>query len=290
MIRNFAILSALAFMAPALEAQILPDNELNLQDCLACFNANMSKEIFDEVIDGVAQVYAPIVEGQGGFLVMNKEWTNSTVNASAMQIRDKWHVNMYGGLARRPEVTVDGFALVVCHELGHHLAGFPFASTWAANEGQSDFFATHKCAPSLWKDQLTENAKSRELVPETPKRACDEIHASENEQNLCYRLALAGESLAKLLGALRGGPAPSFDTPDQSAVRRTNNNHPDAQCRLDTYMAGAVCLAGYDKDIIPGIDQGNSVKGEEASAPFHCTTSQQYTVGLRPACWFKARL
>ena len=29
---------------------------------------------------------------------------------------------MYGGLARRAEVTEDGFAMVLCHELGHHVS------------------------------------------------------------------------------------------------------------------------------------------------------------------------
>jgi len=288
MIRTIAILGALSFSAKA-QAKILPDNNLNLQDCLTCFNGTMSKEIFSEIIDGVAKVYAPVVEGQGGHLVMNKEWRDSTVNASAVQYGDDWHVNMYGGLARRPEITADGFTLVVCHELGHHLAGFPFSSSWAANEGESDFFATHKCGPTLWRDQVAENAKARKVIPETPKKACDEMYPTEEAQDLCYRLAMAGESLANLLGALRD-QKPSFDTPDKSVVRRTNNNHPDAQCRLDTYMAGATCLAGYDKDLIPGKEEGNNLKGEEASAPFHCTASQQYAIGLRPACWFKARL
>ena len=50
---------------------------------------------------------------------------------------NKWVVAMFGGLARRPEVTKDAFQFVVCHEVGHHLAGWPFAYDWASNEGQS---------------------------------------------------------------------------------------------------------------------------------------------------------
>ena len=73
----------------------------------------------------------------------------NTVNANASQRGRTWIVNMYGGLARRPEITPDGFAMVLCHELGHHMGGFPFVSGWAANEGQSDLFATLSCGRIL---------------------------------------------------------------------------------------------------------------------------------------------
>lgn len=288
MIRTIALLSVLSFPSLA-QAKILPENDLYLQDCLSCFNSSVTKDVFNKIIDDAEKVYGPVITGFGANLIMNKEWSDSTVNASAQQDGDDWHVNMYGGLARRAEVTPDGFTLVVCHELGHHLAGFPFSSSWAANEGESDFFATHKCAPTLWEKDLEENAKARAVIPETPKKACDDVYNTEQAQDLCYRIALAGESLATLLGALRD-QKPSFDTPDTSKVRRTNNNHPDAQCRLDTYMAGAVCLADYDREVIPGKKNGNSLKAEQHSASFHCTKSQQYLIGLRPTCWFKARL
>ena len=47
-------------------------------------------------------------------------WKNDTVNANAQQRGRNWIVNMYGGLARRPEIFFRRFAMVLCHELGHH--------------------------------------------------------------------------------------------------------------------------------------------------------------------------
>jgi Zn-dependent protease with chaperone function len=53
---------------------------------------------------------------------------------------------MFGGLARDPLVTKDGFSAVICHEIGHHIAGAPRKGfSWASNEGQADYFATTKC-------------------------------------------------------------------------------------------------------------------------------------------------
>ena len=68
-------------------------------------------------------------------------------------------------------MTPDGFALVLCHELGHHLAGNPRVQAWAANEGQSDYFSTQSCARELWSGETAENAKAALTVPKTPKDA-----------------------------------------------------------------------------------------------------------------------
>src|SRR5687768_16763139 len=119
------------------EATILPPNDLHLQDNIFEFQSNVSEEEFNRVIERAEDVYGPVMEQFGATLEINRLWDNSTVNASAYQSGRTWYVNMYGGLARRPEVTPDGFAMVLCHELGHHLGGFPFSLSWAANEGQS---------------------------------------------------------------------------------------------------------------------------------------------------------
>lgn len=272
-------------------ASILPPNDLHLEDNL--FRSNVTEEEFNEAIDLAERVYAPLIKDAfGANLRINRMWSNSTVNASASQFGSSWSVNMYGGLARRPEVTVDGFTLVICHELGHHLGGYPFVSSWAANEGQSDYFATLSCARLLWQDDYEVNAQFRDAIPETPKLLCDEAWESETEQNLCYRMMAAGKSLADLLSALRNQTV-SFDTPDLRVVSRTNNAHPDGQCRLDTYMAGALCRADFDPEFIPGKGMGsrrNSADAELESAKYTCSAVDGFGLGLRPSCWFKSLL
>ena len=256
--------------------------------------ANMTEEEFNLIIDEAVEVYEPIIDGvHGGNLRFNRRWSDSTVNASASQFFGSWTVNMYGGLARRPEVTPDGFALVVCHELGHHLAGYPFSGSWAANEGQSDYFATLSCAREMWSDDLELNASFRETIEDYPKALCDSVWETEETQNLCYRSMEAGKSLADLLSALRDQTV-AYDTPDESVVSRTNNAHPDGQCRLDTYMAGALCAAEWDVNVIPGKDLGsrrNSAEAEEESAAFTCTRAlDELEVGVRSLCWFKPQI
>lgn len=257
---------------------ILPENDLHLQDD-PTFESNISEEEFRSIIEEVSAIYTPIVAELGGELEIKGHWEQSLVNASASRGflgTGPWVVNMYGGLARRPEVTKDAFALVICHELGHHVAGFPFRTGWAANEGQADYFATLSCARKIWGEQLEQNARYRKQVNRHARGLCDQSWDSIADQNLCYRTMAASQSLATLLG---GGAMPSFKTPDPQVVEETYDRHPKGQCRLDTFIAGNICTNQFDETLIP--------KDEAASSVVTCTRNQGYQVGVRPLCWFK---
>lgn len=288
----FAALSLSLLATTAAHASFLPPNDLHLQDNQLRAKANITEAQFNAIIDEAIAYYGPFLkEHYNATLKVNRLWSDSTVNASASQFGSTWTVNMYGGLARRPETTPDGFALVLCHEIGHHLGGYPFSGSWAADEGSSDYFSTLSCAKALWKDQTDKNALSRDIIGEYPKSLCDANWQTEDEQNLCYRSLLGGKSLGGLLAAL-GGTKADFTTPDLSIVKQTYHAHPKGQCRLDTYIAGALCGNEFDATIIPGKDLGskrNSKDAEAASGRFTCLRTE-YTVGTRPACWFKPLL
>ncbi len=275
------------------KASILPPNNLHLEDNLKN-NENMTEEMFNAEMAKVAKVYAPIVALHGANLDIQGDWNSSTVNAYASRYGKDWRVRMYGGLARRSEVTMDGFTMVICHELGHHLAGFPFYPyDWAASEGQSDYYASQVCARRIWGNEDSENAKYRETVSEYVKEKCDASWKSEKQQNLCYRISAAGYSLGNLLNALGNGSDIAHDTPSTNRVSRTNNNHPRAQCRLDTYFQGSLCTQTFDQTLIPGLDHadGQGSKGAEIEASMHsCSEYMAYAQGTRPGCWFASQL
>lgn len=276
----------------------LPANNLHRFDRLERAS-NIDEKAFNDIVDGVLKYWAPIAEAKGVKLVANKDWADSTVNASAYQSGKTWYVNMYGGLARRPEVTPDGFALVVCHELGHHFAGYTFGSgmSWAANEGQSDYFATHMCAKVIWGRDFRGNEMFRRFnAPQVVTAKCAEAWPNNtNAQGWCQRASAAGLSLATLLGALRSAsaPAPKFETPDTTVVRQTNSAHPEAQCRLDTYFAGALCNKQFDINVIPGRNHARGQQSAEAEAEamkYSCFAKEGHKIGTRPLCWFKPLL
>jgi hypothetical protein len=108
------------------------------------------------------------------------------------------------------------------------------------------------------------------------KTKCDLIYKSAAESALCQRIAMAGKSLAMLLGDLGGNSRVAFNTPDKKAVKRTNDNHPQAQCRLDTYFQGGLCDKSHNEDV-----------STTDSKPGTCIKSEGYSIGTRPLCWYK---
>lgn len=257
----------------------LPENDLRIGVNDKMRN-DMTEERFNEIIDEIDAVYNPIVSSHGGKLKWNRDWKNETVNASAQRFFRSWKVNMYGGLARHPHVTDDAFAMVVCHELGHHLAGAPqvggFLMKWASNEGQSDYFAATKCFRKVYSKDNNESIVSKMEVPAMVNTKCSDSFSHPAEQALCIRTAMAGKHLALLLGSLRDDTQIDFDMKDPSVVDRTDNAHPKAQCRLDTYFAGSLCDKKMDDDF--------SSKDPQKGA---CTRAEGYIDSVRPLCWYK---
>jgi hypothetical protein len=283
------LLSSCGEMATA--QTFMPDNMMHLEPNLA---PTMSKAEFDKVLDKAEAYYRPLLkEAFGAELKVNRKWTDETVNASAYQSGKYWYLNMYGGLARR--VTQDGFLVVICHELGHHLGGYPFYSKntgWAAAiEGQADYFATQSCMRNLLVQEKDKNEQAESTIPSIPKGKCDKAHEGIDDRRLCYRIVQGGKSTADLLSGRTNGTR--YENRDTRQVAVTYEPHPNAQCRLDTYTEGALCRREFDEKIIPGKDLGgqkNSILGEKEAAEVSCHSINSDTTGLRPRCWFAPKV
>lgn len=239
----------------------------------------ITEEQFNATIDKVETMYAPIISEYGGKLEVVRKWTDGTVNAYAQQEGNIWKVSMFGGLARHKTITEDGFALVVCHELGHHIGGVPryAGGDWASNEGQSDYFATTKCLRRVWQSEDNAAAVRSLNVPAVLSENCAKQWSNENDRNICIRGGMAGMSVANLFAALSWSmKQPKFDTPDTRQVTATSHSHPATQCRLDTYYQGALCEISFNEEI-----------GQEDEVAGVCHGSTGHATGLRPRCWFK---
>lgn len=265
------------------KANFLPKNQLHLEDQMSRLGG-ISEEQFHAIANRIYAYYEPIVYQLGGDLQIRRYWSSSVVNASAQQRGDDWIVNLYGGLARRPEIDVDGFTLVVCHEIGHHLAGFPQVSSWAANEGNSDYFATQSCAKSMWQKEVERNRLAANKVNPIAKSLCETVHNSDDDKALCFRLMNASFSAGRLLALLGGDQEViSWETPDLSEVEQTDFGYPNGQCRFDTLISGSLCELRYNHKQIPW----NESELMEQSC--HQVNTLEVTK-LRPRCWFHPRL
>lgn len=283
----FGILLALNLSA---YGRFLPENSLKIP--VGFQEGGISEEDFKRIQTRLGRIWIPRAKLEGGTLTFISSWESSTVNAYAQRFGhedewgeevppfDDWRIVLLGGMARHKEMTVDGYSLIVCHELGHHFGGAPRLSgetAWASIEGQADYFSTAKCLPELWKEDANDEVIKQMSVPETLRNFCAVQWARSSDQSLCIRIGLAGLSAGKLFAAIAPfTKAPKFETPDPKVVAKTSAVHPKAQCRLDTYFQGALCEVPFN--ISFGDDEFTGA----------CHQRNGHYVGLRPACWFKA--
>ena len=243
-------------------------------------NGGLTEDQYNSIMDRIQSLFGDVVKQRGGTLVINRLWTDDTVNSSAEQQGNQWIINMYGGIARHPDITYEGEALVACHEMGHHLGGAPkeggLGGAWATDEGGADYFATLKCLREFFaKDDNGTVVASSQIDPLVTKN-CEAQFKSESDQLICKRISLSAESVSYLFQDLsQESTRPRFDTPDTSQVNTTNDDHPATQCRMDTYFNGAICHVDVS---VPNSDTdfkaGACVQGVD-------------DVGFRPRCWFQ---
>lgn len=259
----------------------LPPNNLSVPEN-APLQSGISEEDFNLIISNFEKLYSPIVEKKGGRLTIFRNWKSKTVNAYAQRDKQNWKVVMFGGLARHPAITKDGFSLVVCHELGHHLGGTPIwhrlgARVWLTNEGQADYFATLKCLRKAWERDENEAIVKNLEVPSHVMKMCREQHKISQDYFICLRSSMAGLSVANLFKTLHSGKIdPDFSTPDPTVASHTFDSHPAHQCRLDTYFQGALCEVDHN------IEVSNSSELDGT-----CHEKNGNLIGIRPKCWFK---
>jgi hypothetical protein len=274
-------LKALACTEPG--TGFLPDNHKKIP--VSVINTGLTEAEYNAVIDKVANVYSPIVRRYGGVLQVERLWQSDTVNAGTLRRNDgkTWVLNLYGGFARHPDITPDGYMLVICHEIGHHIGGAPkkvydSGISWSSTEGQADYFATLKCLRRVLRKDDNITLMQDVSVPEGIRTECQRSFPVATDAALCMRTAIAGMSVARVNAAIREIPAPDIDVTDSTIVAGTINDHPVPQCRLNTYYQGSLCPVSY----VLSVSQTDEVKGT-------CHQSLDYKIGLRPSCWYKSK-
>ena len=212
----------------------LPDNDLWKYDNKEIGN----QEQFNQIIDAGLELFKPLAAANNEKLVINKKWNDATVNANCSRSGGIVTINMYGGLARRPEIIPEGFALVLMHELNHAYGGEPYISVWRkmSAEGQADYMGTKEGLKKILSKIATSDLEPTEFM----KNSCLKF-IDENEQDLCIKGLLAGQSLGNLLAKIKNVSPPNYETPDTYITDETLTSYPKTvQCRLDTYFAGTL--------------------------------------------------
>lgn len=229
------LISAITYSS---NTNFLPENDLWQEDYLESDESNIDKELYLKILKAGKKVYDPIAKENREKLKVPNYWTNKKVNGACQRY---WGltIRIYGGLARRPEITPEGLVMVMCHEFGHAYAGEPYLNAHKkySAEGLADYYASNTCARMIFEELKLEDY----VFPPTPfmEDSCSSFDGEDKEY--CLRILVGSKSMATLLAVLMKQDEPDFRTPDQTVVDETLVSYPEtAQCRMDSYFAGAM--------------------------------------------------
>lgn len=209
---------------------------------------------------------------------------SSSIVAGVRNTGSAYVVILYGGLLASPKMTPDGFRTVLCHELSHHFGGAPRRQPpidWegptgpngrslTTSEAQADYASTQTCFRKMVRGQNhREHLTGPGLTPRLV-RLCDATWGEGSDDSLiCQRGSLGGYNMLRLVVDF---PI-SFETPSDFVAPATESeSYPLRQCRLDTYLAGALC-----RDDLPLILHATDARQSECS----------HAEGARPSCWYR---
>ena len=245
---------------------------------------NISKKEFLRIIDRVKKIYVPIFRDLEMNFKIEHLWEDKQQNAFAGMSGTDRFILLYGGYARQKLMTPDAYLSIVCHEIGHHLGGFPrkMNSTWSSSEGQADYFSTLKCMKEvLQRDPQNSPLADALDLPEQIKTQCRSQFSDKDQYNICLRSSKAAEDYGKVIANILAPGSErkiSLMTPADELTFVTNLRHPTAQCRADTKFQGALCNVSP----LISLDDEDETIGT-------CNLSDFNILGNRPACWFVHR-
>lgn len=177
-----------------------------------------------------------------------------------------------------PNLSEDGYAYILCHELGHILGETPEdiqqKNGQLSPEAESDYFSSAVCLKKLFRAYVSTELK---IVDPIVKVKCLASYQLLSEQVLCERAAMAGiDFFTELHYSLKRIRVISdndkfYVIPDLSKEdTQYYTFYPSLQCRAETVANGAICST-------------SEAAWENQASDWHC----QQTHGKRPACWCK---
>lgn len=197
----------------------------------------ISKSEFSNITNAFAKSYPDLTIHINPKLAGDDYWWNlENKYASYSQYVDPsgkitHNIFFFGGLARMSAMTSEGAALIICHELGHGIAGSPLKNNSTSSvEGQADYFSTRFCLP-----KVLNFISTLAPVPADPLNIC--------KSEICKRIFIGIQTEISVI--LTNVPNQTADF-EHKAVEITDSintspeYYPTAQCRLDTFITGAL--------------------------------------------------
>lgn len=118
-------------------------------------DSSVSAAQFQLVPLKIMSLFSAELNKTGYPLILDAQWESPYFGGGMVFYENRFRMMLLGGTVRTKQMTLDAYAAIVCHELGHVIGGLPLqtipGAEWSSSEGQSDFFAASVCLPRYFK-------------------------------------------------------------------------------------------------------------------------------------------
>ena len=153
-------------------------------------------------------------------LILEANWKSPYFGAGVYFHESAYRLMILGGTTRIEGMSVDAYAALVCHEIGHLIGGAPYqtipGAEWSSSEGQSDFFAASVCLPRYY----AKMGVAKNLI--------------------AARVERAGFELMRSFIKIERAELIRFKKDDRIVKETLINNYPSLQCRYENFRNNKV--------------------------------------------------
>jgi len=210
-------------------------------------SANVDEITFHQVINNIKTLYQQAIENvTKKSLAVHADWKDTSAGpfhiSSARCSHDLAILNIRGHVAQHPSTTLGSLVLFICHEAGHFLGGEPKKEEklfkWSSIEGQADFWASH-CYRTYF-TTFPENLPQTAII--SLQNACQNTFVNIEDQKLCRHQMYSIEAISNYLidTDYINGRHVDLENTDTTVAQKTKPALPTNQCRIDTFIAGAL--------------------------------------------------
>lgn len=241
--------------------------------------ASITEDNFKNAFDRVSLIYKDIAASAG--YKLSFRYLSAKEGTVGARINEDLSGEIIGfGSEDYGQLDQDSLTLILCHELGHLIGGMPTMDPYgkSTTEGQADYFASLKCLPKIIRSEYLGREDSLKSIARF-EHECSKTHSDVFSINVCTNVIQASFTASVFNNLVQGNQEPIELNSRIINFANIENyfnlglRHPNSQCRLQTYVAGALCTDDPSLDVDIHSVLGSACKDGNP-------------LSQRPACWY----
>lgn len=249
-------------------------------------NKIMTSSDISSTLDYFRKKYGNISSSWGYDLEIKVKPDSLLANSFSNRQNKKWKVELHQGLLELHGFSKSNLATAICQNLGYFFGGFPFDKSFMAFGGNADYWTSYICLPAYFKDHPSET-KNNFFIKEADVNIRADVcrnYSKDQDNSICKAVVKSTFEVLEFYRMQFGlSSLKVSDISESVAQKYPKSELPAIQCRMDTFIAGALCKNGskWKVNATYPLTQKDMKKYSCDSAD-----TKNLVAGVRPDCWY----